>query len=293
MENFASWLYSRMPTPGTHKLYVFLAGKYLRWLDGREPGKQTTLEFVQHLRDTAHAAGTERLYVCCLKWYGKFLGRELVNGLRPRRLPRQLPDPLTHEEIGRLFSRGCCKTPGLIQLRNLAMLSLLYYAGLRLGELASLRVDQVDLKAGMVRVMGKGMKERLVPITSDAVRSVRAYLSEAARIPGTHVELWVRLDGKPMKKGGVFSALKVWAERAGLARWHPHRMRHTFATELLNRGANLRSIQELMGHAHLSATEVYTLVSVEKMRQEYAKYHPLKFRGVLPPTGHTSEKKGG
>jgi integrase/recombinase XerC len=157
-------------------------------------------------------------------------------------------------------------------LRDTAWLELFYSTGLRLSELVGLKRENVDLRQGTVRVFGKGRKERLCPLGDPAVRALEAYL-DACPFEGT--PLFVSERGEPLNGRTVQLALKRYLAAAGLdARLTPHKLRHTFATHLLDHGADLRSVQELLGHSQLTTTQIYTSVSVERLKRVYDRAHP-------------------
>jgi integrase/recombinase XerC len=157
-------------------------------------------------------------------------------------------------------------------LRDVAWLELFYSAGLRLSELAGLQRRSVDLRQGTVRVLGKGRKERLCPLGDPAVRAVDAYL-EACPFEGE--ALFVSAHGRQLNGRTIQLAFKRYLAAAGLdAKLTPHKLRHSFATHLLDHGADLRSVQELLGHSQLTTTQIYTSVSVERLKRVYDRAHP-------------------
>ena len=192
----------------------------------------------------------------------------------PRR-PRSLPHVLRPEELAILLDRIPAATA--LDLRDRAMLELAYASGLRAEELVKLHLDSVEFDAEQVRVEGKGSKTRLVPVGEPALRALRAYL-ERARPALAHDDepaLLLSKSGRPLSTSDVRRRLKIWSARAGLGgAVHPHALRHSFATHLLNGGADLRSIQELLGHSSISTTQVYTQVESARLRRAYARSHP-------------------
>jgi len=157
-------------------------------------------------------------------------------------------------------------------LRDVAWLELFYSAGLRLAELVTLRRDQVDLRQGTVRVLGKGKKERLCPLGGPAVRALEAYLDAC---PFEEEALFISGQGRQLNGRTIQLALKRYLSAAGLdSKLTPHKLRHTFATHLLDHGADLRSVQELLGHSQLTTTQIYTSVSVERLKRVYDRAHP-------------------
>jgi len=193
----------------------------------------------------------------------------------PRR-PRPLPKTLSPGEVERLIDAALGTQPR--DLRDRALVELLYGAGLRVSEAVSLERAGVDLESRLVRVTGKGGKERVVPVGRHAAEALRRYLARGRPfLDRRHrPELFLNAKGGPLTRSGAFLVLRRLAERAGLdpARVHPHLLRHSFATHLLEGGADLRSVQEMLGHADLSTTELYTHVSDRRRRELYFRAHP-------------------
>jgi integrase/recombinase XerD len=193
----------------------------------------------------------------------------------PRRA-RRLPRTLSAGEAERLIEAAVGTTPRA--LRNQALVELLYGAGLRVSEATGLDKNGVDLDDRVVRVIGKGGKERVVPVGRQAVEALRRYLSRGRPyLDKRHrPELFLNARGGALTRSGAFLILKTLAEKAGLepGRVHPHLLRHSFATHLLEGGADLRSVQEMLGHADLSTTELYTHVSDRRRREAYFAAHP-------------------
>ncbi|HEX5042531.1 MAG TPA: tyrosine recombinase XerC [Candidatus Polarisedimenticolaceae bacterium] len=197
------------------------------------------------------------------------------------KLAKPLPRNLTVDEIFALLDR--IATPDLPGLRDRAVLEMLYATGLRVGELCSLRLDHVDLPGGLVRVLGKGGKERVVPFGSKAAAALRAWLSASAELrrrAGTGSEaVFLNLRGGPLTDRSVRRILdRRLGEAAVLGHYSPHALRHSFATHLLGSGAELRAIQELLGHASLSTTQRYTHVDVDALMRVYDRSHPRAHR---------------
>ncbi len=193
----------------------------------------------------------------------------------PRRRTK-LPRSLTPSEVERLIAAANQATPR--GFRDRALVELLYGAGLRVSEAVGLDRASVDLENRIVRCIGKGDKERLVPLGREAVEAVRRYLSRGRPfLDRRHrPELFLNAQGGGLTRAGAFLVLRRLAERAGLEpeRVHPHLLRHSFATHLLEGGADLRSVQEMLGHADLGTTEIYTHVSEGRRRDSYFRAHP-------------------
>jgi len=206
----------------------------------------------------------------------------------PRR-PRRLPRTLSPGEAERLVQAAAGTTPR--SLRDHALVELLYGAGLRVSEAVGLERGGVDLDERLVRSLGKGGKERVVPIGRSAAEALRRYLSRGRpHLDRRHrPELFLNAQGGPLTRAGAFLILRRLAEKAGLepGRVHPHLLRHSFATHLLEGGADLRSVQEMLGHADLATTELYTHVTDRRRRDSYFAAHPharrkLKVSGEAP-----------
>jgi integrase/recombinase XerD len=195
--------------------------------------------------------------------------------VRPR-LPRALPHPLTVEEVQALLDAPDPSSDA--GLRDRAWLELLYGAGLRISELTALDVDDVDLDEGYVRVLGKGGKEREVPIGTYARDAVQAYLTRARPAmsgPSSRGALFLSQRGGRLRRQSCARILRGYASRAGISRAVSlHDLRHSFATHLLDGGADVRVVQELLGHASVATTQVYTLVTKEHLRSAYETAHP-------------------
>ena len=193
----------------------------------------------------------------------------------PRRI-RKLPRTLSPGEAERLIDAAAGTTPRA--LRDRALVELLYGAGLRVSEAVSLDRAGVDLDQRLVRTIGKGGKERVVPVGRQAVEALRRYLARGRpHLDRRHrPELFLNAQGGPLTRAGAFLILRRLAAKAGLEpeRVHPHLLRHSFATHLLEGGADLRSVQEMLGHADLSTTELYTHVTDRRRREMYFQAHP-------------------
>lgn len=198
---------------------------------------------------------------------------------RPK-LQKRLPRTLSVEEVDLLLNVSLA-TP--FDYRNKAMLELMYGAGLRVSELVSLNMNQIDLESGIIRIMGKGRKEREIPIGEYGIYYLKLYLEHrGALIKNNRQEdsLFLNNHGKQITRQGFFKILKQLLMDKGLnPDVSPHTLRHSFATHLLSHGADLRSIQEMLGHADISTTKIYTHVSDEKVAEDYKKYHPREHKG--------------
>jgi integrase/recombinase XerD len=192
------------------------------------------------------------------------------------KLPRSLPKTLTEEDVEALLGAPDAATP--LGLRDRAMLEMLYASGLRVSELVTVGTAQVSQDMGVVRIMGKGAKERLVPLGEEALAWIRRYLAEArpAILGGRRADaLFVTARGAGMTREAFWHLIRRYAARAGLRKpISPHTLRHAFATHLLNHGADLRVVQMLLGHADISTTQIYTHVARERLKQLHQRHHP-------------------
>ena len=192
------------------------------------------------------------------------------------KLRRKLPETLSAADMDKLLSMPM--SGDAYAIRDRAMLELFYSSGLRISELSGLSLQQVDLENGFVRVFGKGSKERVVPLGSRARDAVVAYLGSArSRLvkPRTGSELFISERGKAISRKTVWVIVKKYAQLAGLGKKvKPHLLRHSFATHLLGGGADLRAIQEMLGHASIGTTQIYTAVENSRLLDQHAKHHP-------------------
>jgi integrase/recombinase XerD len=218
----------------------------------------------------------------CLRSFYRHLRRENVRESDPTatisgpRRGRKLPKVLNRGEVQKLLEqpRGTAPTA----LRDRALLELMYACGLRASEAIGIEIADVDLELGVLRARGKGSKERVVPVGRAAVQAVRIYL-ERGRPPLVHggivAHLFVNFRGEPLTRQGLYKIVRRHATTAGLAdRMSPHTLRHTFATHLLAGGCDLRSVQEMLGHADVATTQLYTHLSSDRLKDVYFKAHP-------------------
>lgn len=199
--------------------------------------------------------------------------------LESPKIRRSLPGYLRLEEVEKILARPDEKTP--LGLRDRAMLEVLYSTGLRVSELISLRVMDVDRSVGCIRCIGKGDKERIVPIGKKALSLVERYLRDARpklvakKQQPLAPTLFINRRGGPLSRVGVWKILSAYGRQAGLrVALTPHMLRHSFATHLLERGADLRSVQLMLGHSDISTTQIYTHVVEERLKQIYKAHHP-------------------
>jgi integrase/recombinase XerD len=228
------------------------------------------------------ATSTIQRKAATLRSFYRHLRREGVRDSDPTaslstpRSSQKLPNVLGRAEVQRLLDQPKGSEP--MSLRDRALLELMYACGLRASEVIDIEVSQVDLESGLLRVRGKGSKERIVPIGKVAVRAVRDYLRRGRpELVGARVQanLFVNFRGGPLTRQGLYKIVQRHAESAGLAgRMSPHTLRHTFATHLLSGGCDLRSLQEMLGHADVATTQVYTHLSNRHLKKVYFQAHP-------------------
>jgi integrase/recombinase XerD len=233
------------------------------------------------LREAGLSPRSVARHLSAIRQFHRFLAREggqqddPTAHVESARAWRRLPDVLSAPEVERLLA-ATPRTP--LELRNQAMLELMYASGLRVSELVGLRLGDPDLGVGIVRVTGKGSKERLVPLGDMAAESLKAYLSAGRpRLAGrrTSTCLFLGRHGGGLTREMFWQILKRRAREAGIRRrGTPHTLRHSFATHLLERGADLRAVQLMLGHADIATTQIYTHVSRAHLQDIYAKYHP-------------------
>jgi len=256
--------------------------EFLRSAGCHAPADATSVilrRFASGLHAAGYAATTIARKLASLRSFYTFGQREgwvRANPARPLRSPkrsRKLPRFLTGEEITRLLEAPRPGTSGAT--RDRAILELMYSSGVRVQELVNLDDGDLDLRNGTVRVRGKGRRERLGMVGTHAARAITAWLAERPRPTGRATALFTNKLGGRLSVRGVARLLEKHLRAAGLGgRASPHTLRHSFATHLLDAGADLRSVQGLLGHAHLTTTQIYTHVSIERLREVYEKAHP-------------------
>ena len=240
-------------------------------------------DYVLHLHALGYSDTTRARKVASSKSMFGFLiqegeiQRDPTENLSSPRVGRSLPEALSVEEVERLLTAPKSQhTPE--SLRDRAMLELLYATGMRVTEMVSLDIDDIDLQSGTVRCLGKGGKERMIPIHSRAVEIVETYLEQGRpdhEGKNSQRAAFLNRRGVRLTRQGFWLILKKYVNQVGLAKnITPHTLRHSFATHLLRGGAQLRHVQELLGHASITTTQVYTHLTTEHVRMEYDKAHP-------------------
>lgn len=258
----------------------FLVGNRIKRIQDADTA--AVLKYLLKLRDDGLGIRSRARHLVTLRGFFRFLVQEKVINQDPARLidlPKsglKLPDVLSANEIARLL-----ETPDTTRhkgLRDAAMLELLYAAGLRVSELLALKLRDINLEAGFVRVLGKGSKERLVPVGEHARQKVQEYIKTArpALLKNrTSAYLFFGRAGRPMSRQGFWKLVKQYALAAGCDKnITPHTFRHSFASHLLEGGADLRAVQMMLGHVDISTTQIYTHVTRDHMKRMHEQYHP-------------------
>jgi integrase/recombinase XerD len=228
------------------------------------------------------APATLQRKIACLRSFYRHLRREQIIDhdptaeLRPPRSPGRLPKVLSRDEVNRLLEQPSGTSPAA--LRDRALLETMYACGLRASEAIALELSDLDLEVGILRARGKGSKERLVPVGRKAIETLDVYLARGRpKLVGIHDEsrVFVNLRGSGLSRQGLYKIVQGHARTAGLEhRMSPHTLRHTFATHLLDGGCDLRSLQEMLGHADIGTTQIYTHLSSDRLRDVYFDAHP-------------------
>ncbi len=242
----------------------------------------TVTVYLLALRRRGLAPATIKRRAAAIRAFFQFLLREeLIDhdptlDLAAPHLPRRLPRVLTVEDVERLLAMPDTKRPE--GSRDRAMLEVMYGSGLRVSEVVGLDLGDADLRAELIRTVGKGNKERLVPMGSQAVSALRTYLRQGRPVLAkrrSSQALFLNRRGLRLTRQGCWKLIRQYARRAGIKKaLTPHVLRHSFATHLLERGADLRAVQEMLGHASISTTQVYTHVTRDRLREVYSRSHP-------------------
>jgi integrase/recombinase XerD len=261
---------------------VFLAQQGHR--DWRKVSREDATAWARSLDDRKLAASSAARKLSALRMFARHLVHE---GVRPDdftelvtgpKLRRKLPGTLTEAELEKILNATCNSDP--ISLRDRAMLELFYASGLRVSELCGLRLQQLDMENGFVRVFGKGSKERIVPVGDTAIRAVQIYLDSGRPHfvrSKTGSQLFLSRLGVAISRKTAWLMVKTRTRKAGIDKpVKPHSLRHSFATHLLSGGADLRAIQEMLGHADIGTTQIYTAVEEKRLVDHHAKFHPRK-----------------
>ncbi|NQW18132.1 MAG: site-specific tyrosine recombinase XerD [Chloroflexi bacterium] len=291
IESFLNYLsVEKGASPNTRGAYTNDLGSFLRFLESAHPdiawrsvGPEIISGYLQDLDERGYSTSTRARKVASLKSMFKFLRTEGVvdsnpmESFRSPRPGRTLPKAITPEQVESLL-RTVGGTHGAEAARDAAMFELMYAAGLRVSELVDLDINDIDFESMTVRCTGKGSKERVVPLYEDAISLVSGYIS-TIRNEVLHDErnkaLFLNRRGDRLTRQAFWLRLKKYALLAGIeSNVTPHTLRHSFATHLLHGGATLRHVQELLGHASIATTQIYTHLTDSYVRSEYDKAHP-------------------
>ena len=270
----------------TTESYSLDLRKFQKFLSSRDKGfasfaKVDIIDFIGQLRDENYSIASICRFISSIKCLCKYL---MIQNLiqedpsetlqAPKRWER-LPKALSISDIRSFLEvRSSLNKPTMI--RDCVMLELLYSSGLRVSELVSLKLDDIHLDAGFLRVLGKGSKERIVPVNTRAIEKLKTYINQQRpEILKKRFSsyLFITGRGKPMTRQRFWQTIKALGRRSGIE-LSPHTLRHSFATHLLEGGADLRSVQKMLGHSDISTTQIYTKVTTERIKKVYTKHHP-------------------
>ena len=266
-----------------HNLNRFLSHLQTKGIQKiEEVGKLDVKAFLLSLKKQGLSTKTVVRNLVALRTFFKFLNQEGILDANPVEeiesptVEKTLPEILSLKEVEEILEQPDCQTP--LGVRDRAMLELLYATGMRVSELTRLPMNQINLEGGYVLLYGKGSKERLVPLGRESTQWVTQYLKTARGKLAKGKEspfLFINRSGKPMSRQRFWKNLKTYGLRAGIRkRITPHLFRHSFASHLLERGADLRSVQMMLGHVDISTTQIYTHVTGERLRKVHQRFHP-------------------
>jgi len=235
--------------------------------------------YLATLREKGNKSRTLNRKLSVVRMFYKFLYTEgkidhnPVEGVSSPRLGRKIPSFLSEKEVEALLEAPSVDEP--YGSRDRAILEVVYGAGLRISELVNLNLTDLNLKGGWVKVLGKGSKERIVPLGREACRWVRIYLRKRRIETTDKLSLFCNRYGKRLSRQACWKITKKYSQKSGITKKiSPHTLRHSFATHLLSRDADLRFVQELLGHTNISTTQIYTHITQERLKKVYKKYHP-------------------
>lgn len=251
--------------------------------DWQEVDRFTVVSFLQELKEDGKSSATIARMITSLRRFHQFLRQERITDHDPMqhidspKKQQKLPDTLSLGEVEQLL--GTPDTKETLGLRDRAILEVMYATGLRVSELINLKLNDVHLEMGLLQTLGKGDKERIVPLGDIAIKWVRRYLADArpylTRRNPAESHLFVNNHGSGLSRQGIWKNLKAIVQKAGIYKTvTPHTLRHSFATHLLENGADLRTVQELLGHADISTTQIYTHITKKRMTDVYKQYFP-------------------
>lgn len=265
------------------KSYLTFLQEKVEIIDLNQVQRTHIIQFLSELKDGGKSSKTIARHIASIRAFHQFLLREKMVDDDPSvhidtpKQERSLPKVLTMKEVEILLEGN--RTGDHFDLRNKAMLEILYATGIRVSELISLNMGDVHLEMGFVRCVGKGKKERIIPLGRAAKEAVKIYLEKGRPhlVSPKHTDhaLFLNHHGKRMTRQGFWKILKRIAQDAGIKKeLTPHTLRHSFATHLLENGADLRAVQEMLGHADISTTQIYTHVTKTRLKDVYTQFHP-------------------
>lgn len=243
--------------------------------------KPDIIRFIESLRMQGYNSSSIARAISSIRSFCRYLILEKIidedpsGNLETPKMWQRLPKALSLEDIISMLEQAG-DTTNALSLRDRAMLELMYACGLRVSELISLKIDDLKFDAGFLKIKGKGSKERIVPVSERAAYFVKRYLQELRpklQKNASTPELFLSNRGQPLTRQRFWQALKAYGKRAGIE-LTPHVLRHSFATHLLEGGADLRTLQKILGHADISTTQIYTKVTTDRLKKTYIKYHP-------------------
>lgn len=249
--------------------------------------EEDVASFGEFLADRGLAVSSRARSLAAVRTFHTFLAAESGSDVNPAievtppKQIKKLPKAISVDDVTRLIDSVDTSTG--VGLRDRAVLEILYGTGARISEAVSLTMDDVDLESGLVRLWGKGRKERIVPIGTYGIAALEAYIVRARpalAAKGRGVpEIFLNTLGRPLSRQSAWALIQSAAERAKLTGISPHTLRHSFATHLLNGGADVRVVQELLGHSSVTTTQIYTLITAQSLREVYVSSHPRARRG--------------
>ena len=262
--------------------YLFDVCRISSW---QKADRDMLLDYLDDLRFRGLESSSIARHLIALKMLFRYLksekriGTDITEVMESPRLWRILPDFLSEQEIVALLKAFPQNSDDPLEVRNRTVLELLYSSGLRVSETANLQLNAIDLEQEIIRVTGKGSKTRIVPVGKPALRQLKRYLTLSrpafAEKNPANPALFLSYRGRQLDRERIWQVVKLAAERAGIRKnIHPHTLRHSFASHLLAHGADLRAIQEMLGHANIATTEIYTHVDRNKLLSVHRKFHP-------------------
>jgi len=284
LRSFFTFLYvEKGLSKNTIEAYSNDINDFLNWLnkrniqDYKEISELVVNEYVAYLFNKALKSSTVNRKISSLKSFYLFLIKKKIISSSPLseiitpKKEHHLPSSMSEDEVERLL-----RSPNIeldLENRDKAMIEMLYATGMRISELINLKITDIDLERSVLKVLGKGSKERLIPFGEKALDSLNSYLEK--RKKSLAKEVFISNRGKKMTRTGFWQRIKIYLSREGLKdSISPHTLRHAFATHLLNRGADLRSVQLLLGHSDLSTTQIYTHIAKQRLGEVLKKHHP-------------------